>query len=86
MHLLRYIRGNKTLGLNYCAEMKYAPLSDLLRKSSIKTEKQLVFFSDYSWQDFPDICRTAVAYIIFYQGGTIDHVTHVPEPVAQSSS
>ena len=42
-------------------------------------------FSDYSWQDFPDPGRSIGAYIIFYQGGTIDHVTHVPGPVAQSS-
>ena len=27
-----------------------------------------------------------IAYIIFYQGGPIDHVTHVPEPVALSST
>ena len=26
------------------------------------------------------------AYIIFYQGGPIDHGTHVPGPVAQSSA
>ena len=26
-----------------------------------------------------------VAYTIFYQDGPIDHVTHVPVPVAQSS-
>ena len=26
------------------------------------------------------------AYIIFYQGGPIDHVTHVPGPVSQSSA
>ena len=30
--------------------------------------------------------RSKVLYIIFYQGGPIDHVTHVPGPVAQSSS
>ena len=40
-------------------------------------------FSDSSWQDFPDTGRSTGAYIIFYQGGTIDHVIHVPGPVAQ---
>ena len=43
-------------------------------------------FSDYSWQDCPDTERSTVAYIIFYQGGPIDHGTHVPGPVAQSSA
>ena len=43
-------------------------------------------FSDSSWQDFPDTGRSTGAYIIHYQGGPIDHGTHVPGPVAQSSA
>ena len=43
-------------------------------------------FSDSSWQDFPDTGRSTGAYMIFYQGGPIDHGTHVPGPVAQSSA
>ena len=43
-------------------------------------------FSDSSWQDFPDTGSSKGSYIIFYQGGTIDHVTHVPGPVAQYSA
>ena len=42
--------------------------------------------SDSSWQDFPDSGRITVTFIIFYQGGKIDHVTYVPVPVAQSSA
>ena len=42
-------------------------------------------FSDSSWQDCPDTGISTGAYIIFYQGGPIDHVTHAPGPVAQSS-
>ena len=43
-------------------------------------------FFYYSWQDCPDTGRSTGAYIIFYQGVPIDHSTHVPGPVAQSSS
>ena len=43
-------------------------------------------FSDSSWQDCPDNGRSTGVYIIFYQVGTIDHGTHVPGPVAQSSA
>ena len=43
-------------------------------------------FSDSSWQDFPDTRRSTGAYIIFYKGGQIDHGTHVPGQVAQSSA
>ena len=64
----------------------YAPVSDLLIQSSIKTENKLIDFSDSSWQDCPDTFRSTGAYIIFYQGGPIDHGTHVAVPVAQSSA
>ena len=43
-------------------------------------------FSDSRWQDFPDTGRSTGAYIIFYQGGPIDHGKNVPGPVAQSSA
>ena len=53
VHFFRYIRGNKTLGLNYYAEMKDAPLSYLVVQASIKTDNQLVVFSDSIWKYFP---------------------------------
>ena len=43
-------------------------------------------FSDSSWQDCPDTGRSTGAYNILYQGGPIDHGTHVQVPVAQSSA
>ena len=42
-------------------------------------------FYDSSWQDCTDTGISTGAYIIFYQGGPIDHVTNVPGPVSQSS-
>ena len=42
-------------------------------------------FSDSSWKDCRENGKSTGAYIIFYQGGKIDHGTHVPGPVAQSS-
>ena len=66
--------------------MNDVPLSDLSRQAIINTDNQLMAFYDYSWHYFPDIVRSAGAYNIFYQGGTIDHVTHIPVTVAQSSA
>ena len=86
VHLLRYIRYNNTLALNYYADMNDAPLSDLLRQANINTENQLMAFSDFSWKDFLDTGKSTGACIIFYQGGIIDHSTHVPVPVSQSSA
>ena len=62
-----------------------APVTDLLRQANIKTNNHLMDFSDSSWQDFPYTGRSTGAYMILYQGGPIDHGTHVPGQVAQSS-
>ena len=86
VNLLIYISDNKTLGLNHYADMKDAPLSDLFRQAIIKTDNQLMAFSDSSWKYCPDTSRITGVYIIFYQGGSIDHGTHVPGTVAQSSA
>ena len=86
VNLLIYIRDNKTLGLKYYADLNDAPVTDLLRRSNIKTKNHLMGFSYSSWQNCPDTGRSTGAYIILYQGGPIDHGTHVPGPVAQSSA
>ena len=66
--------------------MNNAPVTDLMRQASIKTDNHLMDFYGSSWQDFPDTGRSTGANIIFYEGGPIDHDTHVPLPVAQSSA
>ena len=86
VHILRYIRDNKTLVLEYYADMNDAPVTELLRQASIKTKNHLMAFSDSSWRYCPDIGRSTGAYIIFYQGGPIYHGTHVPGPVYQYSA
>ena len=86
LHLLIYIRYNKTLGLKYYADLNDAPVTDILRQANIKTKNHLMDFSDSSSQDFPENGRSTGAYILFYQGRTIDHDTHVTGPVEQSSA
>ena len=83
VNLFRYIRDNNTLGLNYYAEMKYAPLSELLRQTIIKTDNQLMAFSGSRWKYFPDTGICIGEYIIFYQDGSIDHGAHVTVSVVQ---
>ena len=71
VHLLRYIRDNKTFFLKYYADMNDAPVADLLIQASIKTKNHFMAFSDSSWQDFPDTRRITGSYIIFYRDGPI---------------
>ena len=86
LYLFRYIRDNKTLGLNYYADMNDSPLSDLLRQAIINTKNQLMAFCYSSWHYLLDTGRSTGAYIIFYLSGKIDHGTHVPGPVYKSSA
>ena len=73
----------RNIDLTSNTDMYDAPLSDMLRQDIIKTDNQLIGLSDSSWQDCPDTGKSTGKYIIFYQGGTIDHVTHVQVPVSQ---
>ena len=74
------------MGQKYYADLNDAPVTDLLRQANIETKNNLMAFSDSSWQDCPDTGRSTGAYIIYYQGGPIDHGAHVTGPVAQSSA
>ena len=86
IHLLRYIRYNNNLGLEYYADQNDAPVTDILMQANIKTNNHLMAFSYSSWKYCPDTGRSTGAYNILYQGRPIDHGTHVPGPVAQSSA
>ena len=66
--------------------MNDTPVTDLLIQASIKIENHFMDFYDSSWKDCPDNDRSTRAYLIFYHGGTLDHGTHVPVPVDQSSA
>ena len=42
VHLLRYIRDNKTLVLKYHADLNYAPVTDILIQANIKTKNHVM--------------------------------------------
>ena len=42
--------------------------------------------SGSNWKDCPYTCIGIGDNIIFYQGGTINHGTHIPEQVSKSSA
>ena len=65
MHLLRYITDNRTLVLKYYADMKDAPLSDLLGQANIKPENQLMVLSHSSWKYCADTGRSIGEYNIY---------------------
>ena len=86
VHLLRYIRDNKHLGLIYYTKIEDAAISDILRQVITKNENRVIVFSDSIWKYCQDTVRSRGVYIVFYQGVPIDHFTHVPGPVDQFSA
>ena len=53
--------------------MNDAAVTDVLRQASIKTENHLMAFSDSSSQYCPGTGISIGSYIMFNQGGPIDH-------------
>ena len=57
-----------------------------MRKAIIRTENQLMYFYNSICQDCPYTGKVTAEYIILHQGGNIEHGTHVPVQVSQSSA
>ena len=55
-------------------------------QASINTDYQLMVFYYSRWQECKDTVRSPGAYIVFYQGGPVNHFTHGPYPVSQYSA
>ena len=67
---LRHIRYNKTLVLKYYADIKDAPLSDLLIQDSIKTDNQLMVYlilSSKIFQTLEEVQEHILSFIKVYQ-------------------
>ena len=51
-----------------------------------KTEETVLTFTDSSWNDCDDTGMSTGGYIILRQAGAVDYGSHLPVPVAMSSS
>jgi hypothetical protein len=58
----------------------------MLRLNNITPSRNLFTFTDSSWDDDFDTSRSTGGYLIFYQGGVVDHSSNMPIPVAMSSA
>jgi hypothetical protein len=58
----------------------------MLKINNITPSRNLFTFSDSSWDDDFDTSRSTGGYLIFYQGGVVDHSSNMPGPVAMSSA
>ena len=67
VHLLMYIRYNKSFGLRYFFKVEDSPLTALLRQARIIDKNLCMVLSDSSSNDCPDTVRSTGSYILFYQ-------------------
>ena len=58
----------------------------MLKENKITPSRKLFTLTDSSWDDDFDTSRSTRGYIIFYQGGVVDHSSSMPIPVAMSSA
>jgi hypothetical protein len=86
IHLLRYLSQHTQYGLTFYSNIEDAPIYKMLKENKITPSRKLFTFTDSSWDDDFDTSRSTGGYIIFYQGGVVDHSSNMPIPVAMSSA
>ena len=86
LHLIGYLKKNNSKGLAFYKNTDESPLYQMLKGNAIKIkEDATVTFTDSSWNDCKDTGRSTGGYISMFQGGAVDHNSHLPIPVAMSS-
>eukprot|EP00957_Ditylum_brightwellii_P162811 12398052-Ditylum_brightwellii.AAC.1 len=73
------------LGMHFYSNVFKSPANQVADKHKIGSSDILIF-TDASWQDCPDICRSTTGYYIFYQGSVIEGNSQVNVPIAMSSA
>jgi hypothetical protein len=86
VHLLRYLSQHTQYGLTFYSDITHSPIYKMLKQNDIQPSRNLFTFTDSSWDDDPDTSRSTGGYLIFYQGGVVDHSSNMPGPVAMSSA
>ena len=86
IHLLRYLSQHTQFGITYYSKIENSPVHQMLKMNNITPSRNLFTFSDSSWDDDHDTSRSTGGYMIFYQGGVVDHSSNMPNPIAMSSA
>ena len=84
-HLLHHLRCHHLSGLTFYSDCLNAPVSQMLFSEGVDPSSPLIAFSDSSWQDCVDDGKSTGCCLVLMQGGVIDAISCVPDPVALSS-
>ena len=83
---MRYIYKYPNKAIQYYSILNTSPLHNTLQEAKIGlNDKLTVTFTDASWQDCVGTGKSTGGYVTFKSGGSIDHMSHLPIPVALSS-
>ena len=86
LHLLHHLRCHPTNGIMFYKDWRQAPVYKMLIELGMKIEDgTLLWFTDASHGDC-DESRSTCCSMGFYQGGLIDAVSFVPQPIPNSTA
>jgi hypothetical protein len=86
IQLLHYIKHHTKLWLTYYYDVTTSPVYQLLQENNITPPRHMFTFCDSSWDDDHDTSKFTGGFLIFYQGGVVDHSSNTPELVAMISA
>jgi hypothetical protein len=88
LHLLRHLPCHRCRGgLKFYSNMQSSPLYQYMNHNghSNLAESTIIAFTDTSFQDCPDSCRSIGGYLIYIRGAVIDVTSTMPSIIAQST-
>ena len=84
--LVGYLNTTKDRGIKYYHNHENSPIYKLCERNNIPIPKDgQITFTDASWQDCPDTGRSTGGRVITINGGTVDHASQMPVPIAMST-
>jgi hypothetical protein len=86
IHLLRYLKQHTQYGLTFYSDITNSPSYKVLLDNNVLPSRNMFTFCDSSWDDDHDTSRSTGGFLIFYQGGVVDHSSNMPDPIAMSSA
>jgi hypothetical protein len=88
LHLLRHLQCHRCRGgIKFYSNMQLSPLYQHMNDNghSNLAESPIIAFTDSSFQDCPDSCRSTGGYLIYIRGAVIDVTSTMPSIIAQST-
>jgi hypothetical protein len=84
--LLHCINQQTQLGITYYPDVKKSLIYQLLQENNMTPSRHVFTLCDSCWDDDHDTSRRTGGFLIFHQGGLVDHSSNMSKPVAMISA